>query len=210
VAGEALRQATQQRLGQIVNTYVAMQGAVDSHTYDPTTPTRPVSFGTPDFYGQYYTSGASSYFNGSAGAGTYVNFFNTNDWALNTGIWQLDQNLKPDSSYYYSASGNNFYEVLSVSPPITHDFYFPSDTYTIFSYCDQAHAYALGAQPNVGGSFISLGVTNQVSLPSVWPPDQLGGDYTEHIWHSAEFRSDYPQRWLFWNETLTKMGLKEE
>jgi hypothetical protein len=204
VAGEALRQATQQGLRQIVNTYVVMQGAVDSHTYDPTTPTRAVSFSTPDRYGQYYTNGAPCYFNGSAGAGTYVNFFNTNDFALATNIWQRDQNMKPDSGYDYSATFDRWYRLGAVS---SIQLFFPQNTYEIFSYCDQAHAYALGAQPNVGGSFISLGVTNQVSLPSVWPPDTSGGNYSAHIWHSAEFRSDYPQRWLFWNEVLFQMGL---
>ena len=204
VAGEALRQATQQGLGQIVNTYIAMQAAVDSHTYDPTTPERPYDFSTPDHYGQYYTSGAPCYFNGSAGAGTYVNFFNTNDFALSGNVWQLDQDTKPDIGYGYSSTYDAWYEgsLFSGDPLL-----FPRDTYTIFSYCDQAHAYALGAQPNVAGPFQQGTNYIQVELPSVWPPDLSGGNYSAHLWHSAEFRSDYPQRFQFWNEVLTQMKL---
>lgn len=196
-AGEALRLAGS---NQVVNTYIAMQAAVDSHTYDPTTPARPFSFDTPDRYGQYYTNGAPSYFNGSAGAGTYVNFFNTNDWALSATVWQLDQYEKPDVGCGYSTNPDVWWQGAT-------DLYFPTNTYAIFSFCDQAHAYALGAQPNVGGAFLTLTNYNQVDLPSVWPPDQLGGNYDEHIWHSAEFRSDYPQNWLFWNEVLVKTKL---
>ncbi len=196
-AGEALRLATQQGLGQVVNTYVAMQTAVDSHTYDPTTPTRSVTFSTPDRYGQYYTNGAPSYFNGSAGAGTYVNFFNTNDWALAANIWQRDQNEKPDIGYGYD--GTNFF----YQPFLTRTYlYFPEDTYDIFSYCDQAHGYALGAQPNVGGAFKTGVIYHQVELDA--DPYDFG---TAHIYHSGEFRSDYAQRWQFWNEVLLQMRL---
>ncbi len=202
VVGEALRLATQQGLGQLVNTYVAMQAAVDSHTYDPTTPTRPVSFSTPDRYGQYYTNGAPSYFNGSAGAGTYVNFFNPNDWALNTSIWQRDQNQKPDAGYGYSSTYDTWWQVgVFTNTPLV----FPQNTYNIYSYCDQAHGYALGAQPDVGGAFMTGINHNQVELDA--DPFDFG---TEHIYHSGEFRSDNAQRWQFWNEVLVKMKLKSQ
>jgi hypothetical protein len=61
-------------------------------------------------------------------------------------------------------------------------------------------------QADVGGAFLNVSGYHQVNLPSVWPPDP--GGYTAHVWHSAEFRSDYPQRWLFWDEVLVQMGLK--
>jgi hypothetical protein len=175
VAGEALRLATQQGLGQLVNTYVAMQGAVDSHTYDPTTPTRSVSFSTPDRYGQYYVNGATNYFNGIGGAGTFANFFNANDYAL-TQLWEPDENEKPDTGYSYLSLNDQFYDGLT---PL----YFPQDTYRIFAYCDEARSYALGAQQNVGGAFLTGTNYNQVSLPNVWPPDtQPGHDYSSHVW----------------------------
>jgi hypothetical protein len=206
VSGEALRQATQQGLGNIVNTYVAMQGALDSHTYDPTTPTRAVSWSTPDRYGQYYTNGASCYFNGVAGAGTYVNFFNTNDWALNN-TWPYDEDHKPDTGIGYGYELNQFGDEWSL---FGQTFTFPANTYTIFSYIDQAHAYSLGMQRNTGGAFQNGANYSQVSLPSVWPPDSGTPPYSAHVWHSAEFRSDYAQRWQFWNEVLVQMGLTKK
>ena len=112
VAGEALRLAG---ANQVVNTYIAMQGAVPSHSYDPTTPVRLLNStgvnldsGTPNRYAQYYTNGAPCYFNATVGAGTYVNFFNTNDWALDT-LWEPDQDLKPDTGQGYGWDGTNFY-----------------------------------------------------------------------------------------------------
>ena len=82
--------------------------------------------------------------------------------------------------------------------------YFPTSTYELFSYCDQARGYALGAQADVGGSFKSLGY-HQVELDA--EPYNFG---TAHIYHSAEFRSDYAQRWLFWNQVLLQMNLKPQ
>ena len=200
VAGEALRLAGTNR---IVNTYAALQGAIASHAYDSTTPTRALvtagvnlDSGTPDRYAEYYTSGAPCYFNGSAGAGTYVNFFNTNDWALTT-LWEPDQNLKPDLGYGYD--GANFYSGI-LSPTYI---YFPADTYTIFSYCDEARSHALGAQINVGGAFKSGITTNQIELDAL--PYGFGGN---HVDHSGEFRSDNARRSQFWYQILHQFGIK--
>jgi len=198
VAGEALRLAGNNR---VVNTYVAMQAAVPTHSYDPAAPTRALIWngvnldsGTPNRYAQYYTNGAPCYFNGSAGAGTYVNFFNTNDWALTT-LWEPDQDLKPDTGQGYGFDGTNFYTGLI---PGYHTYLlFPVDTYTIFAFCDEARCWALGAQTNVAGVFSS---SKQIDLEQV--PYNFGGT---HIYHSGEFRSDNPQRWQFWNQVLVEM-----
>jgi pimeloyl-ACP methyl ester carboxylesterase len=195
VAGEALRKAS----SQPVNTYVAMQGAIASHAYDATTPTRSLGIqdsSTPDCYAHYWTNNAPCYFASSAGAGTYVNFFNTNDWALNSSHWQMDQNLKPDDGFapYYP----NYYFSRADDTRLN----FPTNTYEIFAYCDEARCFALGAQADVGGVFGG----NQRNLSTVWPYD--AGNYSTHRWHSAEFRSDNMQRALFWNQTLINMKLK--
>ncbi len=197
VAGEALRLAGN---NHIVNTYVAMQGAIASHAYDPTTPVRTLDStgvnldsGTPNRYAHYYTDSSPCYFNSSAGAGAYVDFFNTNDWAL-TQLWRPDEDLKPDTGYGWD--GTNFY-----SGTIFHLYLlFPVDTYAIFSYCDEARCQALGAQVNVGGVFST---SRQIDLRQ--PPYNFGDP---HIYHSGEFRSDYAQRWQFWDEVLVQMGLK--
>ena len=198
MAGEALKLAG---ANQMVNTYIAMQSALASHAYDSSTPYE-YSLPYPDYYAQYPASGGTNYFNGMKGAGTYVNFFNTNDWAL-TGPWPLDQAGKPVSGYtygtvngitgFYSGSGAP-YTLLTVPP----------DRYTIFSYCDPATCYALGAQSYVGGAFKSGTNYNQVELDVA--PYNFG---KLHIYHSGEFRSDNAQRWLFWDEVLFQMGLKK-
>lgn len=70
----------------------------------------------------------------------------------------------------------------------------------------QARCYALGMQENVGGVFAG----GEVDLRNVWPPDTSTIDpakqYSAHIWHSAEFRSDNPQRWEFWSAVLGPSG----
>jgi hypothetical protein len=190
VAGEALRLTG---TNQVINTYAALQGAVSAHTYDPTTAIRDPYAVTPDRYAEYYTSGAPCYFNGSAGAGAYVNFFNTNDWAL-TKLWPADQNLKPDAGYGYN--GTNFTSGFFFPSPL----YFPTNTYTIFAFCDEASSYALGAQINVAGVFSTA---NQVGLNSA--PYNFADN---HVDHSGEFRSDNARRSTFWNEVLVKMRLK--
>jgi hypothetical protein len=216
VAGEALRLAGN---NQLVNTYIAMQGALAAHCYDPTTANRSGTFSTPDRYAQYYINGAPCYFNGSAGAGTYVNFFNTNDYALHSSTfsWEYDQNHKPDHGvagfsipypgYYYSVSSqhpNGFYAQLGSGTNDYQNFNFPGDTYTIFAYCDQARSYALGAQANVGGAFKTL-TYHQVDL-TLDPIDFS----TAHKYHSGEFRSDNAYRWQFWDQVLFQMRLKQQ
>jgi len=210
VAGEALRRAS----SQLVNAYVAMQGAVPAHCYDATTANRSSS-GPPDCYAAYWTNGAPCYFNGTAGAGSYINFYNTNDWALS--YWNLDQDpFKPDNSglpfpgyYYTTPSGTHpsgFYKIIGSTD---YDLYFPASTYEIFAYADRAWSYALGAQAHVGGAFKKGSSYQEVDLPSVWPadthPHSPGNLYTAHVWHSAQFRSDNMSRAVFWNTLMEQM-----
>lgn len=193
VAGEALRLAG---TNKVINTYVAMQGAIAAHAYDPTTPYETAP-NYPDYYAQYYPNGGTNYFNGIKGAGTYVNFFNPKDWAL-LGPWPQDQAGKPVSGYHYvTQNGVTGFYSGSEAPYIL--LLAPVDRFTIFSYCDQATCYALGAQVNVGGVFSS---NSQVELDL--NPYGFGGT---HVYHSGEFRSDYAKRWQFWNQVLVKTKL---
>jgi hypothetical protein len=207
VAGEAMRLAT----NQVVNTYVALQGAVPSHTYDPNTPERPLtSFhldwdsGTPNCYASYWTNDTPCYFHDTAGAGTYVNFYNTNDWALRL-LWTLDQDSKPDDAltgypgYHYSTS-SGFYKITGASTNNLHILNFPTDTYEIFSFCDEARCQAIGRQRDVGGKFED----NQVGLDAA--PYSFG---EEHKYHSGQFRSNNQNRWQFWDAVLGNFGIQK-
>jgi hypothetical protein len=194
VAGESLRLAG---TNQYVNTYIAMQGAVPAHCYDTNAITRTIPYpfdsGTPNRYAHYYTATSPSYFNNIRGAGSFVNFFNTNDYALS--YWQTDQNLKPDTGFSYNTSTTEFYAGGT-------EIDFPTATYEIFAYCDEARCYALGVQPNVGGVFKVGSVFEQVELDS--SPYNFG---SQHLYHSIEFRLDNPQNFLFWNTLLSEMKL---
>jgi hypothetical protein len=187
--GEALRKAS----ATLVNTYVAMEGAVPAHCYDQTATFRTIPLlldaGDPDYYANYWTNGAPSYFTNVIGAGHYINFFNTNDWALD--YWQVDQNLKPDTVPGYEYSGTYFDQGSRILG-------FPTNTYEIFSYCDQARCYAIGAQPSLGGAFQG----QQVELDG--PPYNYG---SAHKYHSAQFRSDNMDRANFWNQLLIQMRM---
>jgi len=192
VAGEALNQAG----SQVVNTYVAMQGAVPAHCYDASTANR-VTRTEPDYYAHYWTNGASSYFNDTAGAGTYVNYFNASDWALDW--WRTDQDFKPDSGYFYGTVNGitGFFSGFGSGGP--YPFLSPlSDRYTIFSYADPSWSYALGAPANVGGAFDNQQVDLQASF----------GFGNQHKDHSGEFNSDNMNRLQFWNTVLVKFKLK--
>ncbi len=192
VAGEALKLAGS---NQVVNTYIAMQGAVPAHCYDQIADFRTISYpldsGTLDRYANYPTNNGPCYFHGTAGAGSYINFYNANDWALAVLHWQLDQDLKPDLAYSYK--GTTFFAgsyMLNL----------PQDTYQIFSYCDEARCYALGAQANVGGAFLP---DQEIDLNA--SPYNFG---SEHNGHSAQFNSDNMDRYLFWEQLLVSMNLK--
>jgi hypothetical protein len=137
------------------------------------------------------------------GAGSYVNFYNTNDYAL--GWWNVDQDQKPDNGlggiginypgYFYSSS-SGFYKIAGTQFNLN----FPANTYEIFAYADPAWSYALGAQANVGGAF-KPGLTYQQVELDVAPYRFLN----THKYHSAEFRSDNMSRAVFWNMLLNKM-----
>jgi hypothetical protein len=199
-AGEALRLAG---TNQVVNTYVAMQAAVSAHTYDPTTPEYTVppvdDAGAPDCYAYYWTNDAPCYFNTSAGAVSYVNFFNGGDFALSY-AWLSFQDLKPSlhPGYLYDDSPSRYYKNFGAT-----ELYFPANTYELFSDLIQSRSYALGEEENVGGQFKVGSTYNQVELDAA--PYDFG---TEHIYHSGEFRSDTPQMWQFWNQVLIQMNLK--
>ena len=178
-----------------------MQGAVASHAYDSTAPFRVIPTsrddGTPDRYINYYTTGAPCYFSGVGAARSYINYFNTNDFVL-TNRWRSDQDNKPASGYHWN--GTSFSKGLFWPYTLL---VFPSDTYEIFSYCDEARSEAIGAQPNLGGPFR---IPKQMDL-GAFP---YSFDNREHN-HSAQFlwNTAVDPMWKFWDAALKSMGLKQ-
>jgi hypothetical protein len=221
VAGEALRIAGQSGAGQLVNTYVATQAAVPGHCYDPTLPDAlydyyitsidlsgglsPVSLNTttttPNIYDNWLVPPNQS-------VGTHGNFYNVNDYALY--YWRLDQALKPDSGYSYL--GTNFQPVddfayMSGLGAITSLHLGTAgqvqDRYEIMAYASQPWSNALGAVPNVAGFAPQ-------KLPSLWLPDPFETDpsklYSDHPWHSAQFRFTNADQANYWHALLGQNG----
>ncbi len=98
VTGEALRLAATTGAGQVVKAYIASQAAVPGQCYDPAaTTSSPLSFGFLGFYGPNTANIYNNWFTpNSGGVGTKANFYNANDFALNSSHWQLGQKFKPD------------------------------------------------------------------------------------------------------------------
>ncbi len=226
VAGEALRLAGN---SQVVNTYVASQAAVSAHTYDSNTndvpnysfyyPPWSSSADTPNIYGNWFAN------NNGGGAGHVINFYNINDYALQRSAWQRDELLKPDLyvlengiHWDYGYDGdvsdpppwNNFFKQGS-STNATVDFNIVNNLnnrYEVMAYDAQSWTTALGATPGVHNVAKSVDLTSQDN--GIWPTDPTGNNYTEHFWHSAEFRGDNELMQGYWSELLSSeaFGLK--
>jgi hypothetical protein len=218
--GEALRQAG---TNQVVNTYVASQAALSARAYDNTIPTDATNYYSPvspDSIGRYYTNTSPPYFNGITGAGTFVNFINTNDWALMGDSiipfdpgWLLAQATKLhspsisnpalNSDYYYTTPSSNhpsgyYYQNWPSNP--YRNLLFTNDTYEIFSFAAQSYSLALGAQTNVAGVFSPALQVNLFGTPY-----NFGG---AHVGHSLQFRSDNMTTAVYWNELLSSFHIQ--
>jgi len=211
VASEALRQMAARSQ---IHTYISAQAALSSHVWDNTTaemnfftPT------TPNVYGYYWQSGATSepHLWQSEGRPSYmspgympsstvfINHYNPLDWALSYSRWQLNQSLKPDVFYHYEIINpldltdlkKRFWE----SPAKRLDF--PDDRFEVFSYAAESRGYATGQQGATGGKFDT---SKAVNLNSV--DYQFG---SAHKGHSAQFRSTIQKRWTYWTQALDDM-----
>ncbi len=226
VAGEALRLAT----NQIVNTYIASQAAVPAHTYDGTIAPYSFSYGinfqtnTPNIYTNWFTP--------ASGASRRVNFYNTNDYALQRQRWEINQLLKPDQAttlgWTYLFDGAPHDNIQSYTPGPPDDtppwdwfqkekgysrIFFNivsslTDRYEVMSYAAQSRSTALGRTPAVGNlnGNVNLGRSAPTRL---WPPDpddQGANQYSRHKWHSAQFRSTNIRQKGYWQTLLSEEG----
>jgi hypothetical protein len=231
VAGEALRIAAQEGLGQLVNTYVASQGAVPVHCYSgtqsaPLEAQVPVDIlvrmfdggypQTPNVYPDWFSAS-------SATVGRRINFYNVNDYALWQDVWQLNQYLKPDHSDSRNQGWNYRYVGDPVAAPADDGFRKGygdprnagqnialhlgtssdiKDRYEIMAFAAESHSKALGATPNASG------LSSSVDLASIWPEDRSGDarPYSRHKWHSAEFRSTNMLQKEYWKALIGLQG----
>ena len=154
--------------------------------------------GEPNVYAHYWTATNDQYFADAIGAASYVNFFNTNDFVLDH--WLGYQPDKPVSYLGYGYTSGNYWQVVSGNYDYLH---FPTNTYQIFAFCQQAKCNCIGEQGNLGGQFTFLGIPQQINLLAA--PYGFG---VAHKCHSAEFRSDNMSRAVFWNQVLIQMDLK--
>ena len=219
VAGEALRLVG---TNQLVNTYVASQGAVSAQVYDSTVaapyllefnyqyPSGPLSAGGARNYGP---STPNIYLNwlagNSGGVGRRINFYNENDFALAAPRWGFDQITKPDvlPSGWYGYNGttndaspwNHFFKFAggnTISLDIVNNM---ANRYDVMAYAAESRSTALGATP---------GITNfvPVNLSSIWLPDVnpafQNNPYGEHFYHSAQFRGSYWEQEGYWGALL--------
>lgn len=202
VTGEALRLAG---TNEIVNTYVASQAAVSARAYDNTLPadlTNAYYFHvqTPDSEGHYYTNGAPSYFSSIGGAGKFISFFNSQDWAL--GKWDIDQATKPDLLYTYVTPSLTYPSGYYYAPsPITRiSLIFTNDTYQIFSRCVQSYSFPLGAETNLVHPFPYSLCVNLQSAPYNF--------LSTHPGHSQQFRFDNPTTTAYWKQLLSSFQIE--
>ncbi len=192
VVSEALLLEAQQNAPnpqRLVRLYVASQAASVAGAYDAAAPIvrKPK---IPDVYASYPVTGRP-YFDGfGVAAGTVVNFFNRQDYALtNRLVWPFNQKTKPDSGFGYE-SGEFFQEDSGGNRTV---FRFPGDHAVIFAHIAPAHSRALGAEPVIAG----LGAFDLQQ-----PPHNFTDDSRDH---SAQFRSDIARRRFYWQAILDQL-----
>jgi hypothetical protein len=206
VTGEALRQwKAAGNTSPLVSTYVASQAAIAAHCYAsnvlliPDFEDSSSDDHTPNVYLNYPPTSAP-YLGVTAmqgAAGRYANFYNISDYALTGNSpthpgWEIDQRWKPNQGFTYNSVDGFLESTATGFTTLT----IPNDRFRIFCYGAEARSKALGTMPT-GGAFTSF--TNLQSSLSYG---------SEHIYHSAQFRSYYAARYQYWTTLLTNLGLQ--
>jgi pimeloyl-ACP methyl ester carboxylesterase len=219
VAGEALRLLG--RAGGQINTYVACEAAVQASCYDPSMNTRfPLNFGylgldfgptTPDIYPNWLTPN-------SAGVATKVNFYNLNDYALNTSVWEFDQISKPDNTgtgtrwgwdiLWVFNSDDQFWRYPPFALTITRLFLGtqanPRDRYEIMAYAAEPRSRALG---RVSGNVAGFSSTRDMPGEGMWSHDPHNNQFKDREWHSGQFQFTNMVVRNFWSSLLDACGI---
>jgi hypothetical protein len=232
--GEALRinaQGQQPIVGdpippvELIRCYVASQAAIPVHCYDPSkqqpdnyfNTVRTVAAGwygdinltpagpeTPNIYPDWMRIQA---------AGRRVNFYNQNDWALSRWVWETDQALKPNS---FVGGSFCFEGNINTTPP--EDGFWKgspdwpislslgsasevADRYEIMSFAAEPRCRALGTTAGIAD------FQSHLNLQTAWGGvDFNGRDFSDHCWHSAQFRFSYAEQKAYWDQLLGDAG----
>ena len=226
VASEALRRAGTNRF---VNTYVASQAAIPAHTYDDSISEFSFTYASQNF-GPFTPNIYKNWFLTNSAGVRRINFYNTNDFALQHSAWEFDQASKPDQGVFDSSYGfdgypydhqqsytagapddtapwNHFFRYGFFSPVNLDIVNVLANRYEAMAYAAQARSSALGRTAGVINLDRNVDLTRN-SPSRIWPADSK--NYVDHLWHSAEFRGDNAMMQGYWIELLGSeaFGLK--
>lgn len=191
--------------------YVATQAAVPVQVYDAAQPAiSGILKTTANVYPGWMGANGTS-------ATSIGNFFNVNDFALNSRNWQLDEQLKPDGEtglyppYHYSGDrdappvaegfssmqgGDTHWLLLATDSAI-------NDQYEIMAFAAEAQCFALGTTATSAQGIISADLT----APAIWKTDTYKNSFKDHVWHSAEFEFSYADQQNYWHALLNQFQL---
>lgn len=234
--GEALRMSYQAQADEqlpivpLLECYVASQAAIPVHCYDPDKPLpqdffdtwrtvgegwfgidlsiRPSGPDTPNIYPNWMRLQAVT---------RRVNFYNPNDWALARWVWETDQALKPNSTVGpnvpYRFAGNteatpveDSFVAGPLELPIPLHLGTPSNLqnrHEIMSFAAESRCRALGTTANTAN------FQSELNLSTAWGGvDFNGRDFSDHCWHSAQFRFSYAEQKAYWKQLLGGKGFQ--
>jgi len=195
VTGEALLE------GANVDNYVMMQAAISASCYDGSTSLYQTIFVDRDAQPRQQTPldasqmGYRLYLSGVGVNYNFVNFYNTNDFALVNGTWygipanwrQNNLNWKPD--WYYLFDGTNSWYTKATNRLIT-------DSFESMAFVSRSRSEAVGAEPRTAGPVDTI--------LSVDLADQFGFGYTRPD-HSGQFTRNIQVVLPFYNTLLDKI-----
>jgi hypothetical protein len=196
VASEAILQ------GGPFDNYIASQGAVPAHCYDPNAPTLQMLLNAETNKPTPYSTGLGGYHDYFAAInGNVVNFFNPDDFALVTGTcgiwntnWEENHAGKPDSqvTYFYAFDGTNCFRVYSSFTNTV------VDSFEKKAMIARSRTKAVGAKSGLGGV---IGISRDLSAA----PFDFGRLRSEH---SAQFTRNIQSIRPYYQQVLREFNIE--
>ena len=204
VASEAVKQ------GAAFDNYILSQGAIPAQCYDTSAPflQKLVDAETNKLTPFYVTDGG--YFGYFAGiTGNFINFYNTNDYALVSGTWlghqanwvENQSSQKPESLFYPFAQKYLF----STTTLISYRFYSSGSSEVVtdpqekMSMVARSRSSAVGGQGNLGG------VINTNASVDLLSQFNFGSTRDEH---SAQFSRPIQTAWTYYDQVLRSFQIQ--